>query len=671
MRRRDFLAGLGVAWAAGDAAQAAVAVRLPPARGLHDLCSLGFRHRGDVAHPGGIVSLAHPFAAGLVRPDTSLHIAGSPAQMDVGATHPDGSVRHALLAARLPPLRPGEMLATTIALAPPVQTVAETPGSEPPLTCDVVVTLTPQGAAPVTLDVGAAFRTGPVDRWRSGKLVAEGRVRIPAPALAEDFELVCDLACHADATPPRLDIGFCRERTHFTRQAAKPPVAPDIAYEVTVTDRGRNVYQDSVSRHSRAQNWHHVLGEVPVHVVFDIHALRVSGAVIHDPSLGVARGTLDAFVIRPAPPLTPFHVGGIHAINGLTLYMGQTGDRPDIGPETMPVACWLITQEAKVAEYCLWQAEGASSIPWHWWDAATGSYGFVSDYPDLWPGWPGHTGPDAQTTGGGWFVDVSHQPDASFVPWLLTGRRKFLDDLLAQAVTSVNWFNPAYRQKDKGLICQYPDAPYQQQVRGQAWSLRQIAQAAAFAPDRERLKAPLTQVTRSNLAGLRAISDTIPEGELRYWVTSRPATWEQDYMASSLATADALGFEDAWPVLQNMMGFLAGIMLSPDFYPKDCCAYTLPISLETKTWLEARDGFIAQKAKYPGSANHSGMGVDWAGNTFRPYYSARRGTLSYAAHKGDAKAQKALRWFLANVGSGPSVGATDAGWQLDPTFAIG
>jgi hypothetical protein len=139
-------------------------------------------------------------------------------------------------------------------------------------------------------------------------------------------------------------------------------------------------------------------------------------------------------------------------------------------------------------------------------------------------------------------------------------------------------------------------------------------------------------------------------------------------MATALATADGLGFADAWPILRNMMGFLAGIMLSPDFHPKDCCAYELPISVNTTTWKAARDAFVNRDPK---EGNRSGNGITWAGNSFKPYYAARRGTLSYAAHKGDARAQQALKWFLANVGDGPSAGATDEGWRNDPTFAIG
>ncbi len=658
--------------AAGDVARAASAVRLPTARRPDEICCIAFQAKDDRALPGQIASFAHPFPAGVLWPGNLLQIGDVQGQMDVSSTYTDGSVRHALLAASVPDLQPGEVAPAMIRLADPTVMAADSVATAPTLACDVVVTLTPQGGQPFAVDVGAAFRTGRVDRWRSGPLLSEGRVRIPAAALAEDFELVCDLACHSDSTPKRLDIGFCREKTRIVVQPAIVPVSPDISYDVVVTDGGKTEHQVAVPRHARAQTWHYVIGESPVHVVFDIHALRRSGAVIHDPSLGVDQRTLDEFVIRPDQPLTPQKSGGITSFRGLTLYMGQTGGRTDIGPETTPVACWLITQDARIAQFCLWQAEGASAIPWHWRDTATDSYVFVSDYPDLWVWYgiphPGTHGPDGNTSGGGWGIDYSHQPDCSFVPWLLTGRRKFLDDLLAQATACVNWFNPDFRLRDKGLICQNPQGTYQQQVRGQAWSLRQIAQAAAFAPDTERLKSRLNTVTEANLAGLLAISNTIPEGELRYWVSARPATWEQDYMATALATADALGFADAWPVLQNMMGFLAGIMLSPDFYPKDCCAYVLPIDLNTKTWRAARDAFVAQTT---GHGSGSGRGDDWAGNTFRPYYAARRGTLSYAAHKGHPKAQQALKWFLANVGSGPSGGATDAGWRQDPTFAIG
>ena len=667
MQRRTFIGGLGVALAAGTRAVAAARVPLPDTRAPGDLCGLGFQAFDGGALSAQITTFAHPFAAGVLRADATLELDGRPAQLDVSATHEDGSVRHAMLAVALPPLSAGAVHAAMLRQSrQPVNAAASTTGA-PTLTCDVTVTLKPSDGQPAQVDVGAAFRAGPVQRWRSGPLVSEGRVRIPVPALAEDFELVCDLACFADATPPRLDIGFCREKIRVVvRTSAEPMKAPDIAYAVTVSDRGNPVYKVDIARHALGQNWHHVIGETPVHVVFDIHALRASGAVIHDPTLGVDERTLRDLRIRDVPPFEVVTIYGSHLVRDILQYMGQTGGRPDIGPETTPVACWLISQDPAVAQYCLWQAEGASGIPWHMRDVATGDYAFIDSYPDLW-NWAGGQvigkhGYDRSGSGGGWSVDYAHQPDCSFVPWLLTGRRKWLDDLMAQATDCVNWYNPAYRQSGKGYICQYPNSPYNQQVRGQAWSLRQVAQAASFAPDSERLKAPLATVTRTNLAGLRAVSTANAEGELSYWVLPRPATWEQDYFATTMAAADALGFADAWPVMQAMMKFLAGIMLTPDFHAKDCCAYLLPITPETNTWRAAREAF---------EGKGSGMGVRWAENTFRPYYAARRGTLSYAARRGDALAQQALKWFLANAGEGPSSGATDAYWRSDPTFAIG
>ena len=356
----------------------------------------------------------------------------------------------------VPALRQDEVRSATLSMASAIVAAAD---AAPPLACNIVVTFEPRGGGgqPVAVDVGEAFRSGSVESWRKGPLVSEGRVRIPVPSLAGDFELVCDLACFNDGTPKRADLNFCREKVHVVDHQEETPV-PNVAYGVTVADGGRQVFQADIPVHALAQIWHYTIGENQMHVVFDIHALRASGTVIHDPSLGVKEGTVNSFKIRQQGPLEVVKDGSIAAVRDIVQYMGMTGGRTDIGPQTTPVACWLITQQAAIAQYCLWQADGASAIPWHFRDEKTGSYIFVSEYPNLWVGWSGAQGPGLSTNNG-WGIDYSHQPDCSYVPWLLTGRRKFLDDLMAQGTQSVNWYNPDYRQRGKGMICQYPNAP--------------------------------------------------------------------------------------------------------------------------------------------------------------------------------------------------------------------
>jgi hypothetical protein len=64
------------------------------------------------------VTFAHPFPAGVLPRGQGLTIGGNPAQVDVLQRHADGSVRHALVAVRVPPLSISEWAPGAVDVAP-------------------------------------------------------------------------------------------------------------------------------------------------------------------------------------------------------------------------------------------------------------------------------------------------------------------------------------------------------------------------------------------------------------------------------------------------------------------------------------------------------------------------------------------------------------------------
>lgn len=627
------------------------------------------------AAPANFVTFACPLVDGALMPTDGVAIGGVPAQMDVASTYPSGAVRHALLAVPVPALAAGATWVGSLVK------VAKAAGSSPMLSCGVVVTITPAGGAPVSVDLWSAFANGVVDLFRSGPIVTEGRVRVPVPGV-DHLELVADLQCFVDGTH-RIDVIFARETVNIVPMPSTTmPKAPTITYGATITDNGVQTFAVAAVSHDMGQRWTPTFATgitQPTHVQFDVAYLRATGAMIHDPSLGVTASVVSSYVAKPAVPMTA--VNG--AMNGVLQYMGQTGGRGDIGPEPTPVAVWLVTQDPRAAHYALWNAEGARTIPWHWRDATTGSYMSITDHPTLWypplsASW-GMIGPDVFGAGtGGWSIDDAHEPDSSFVAWLLTGRRAAYDDLMAQATQQEYGFNPdrSYRNGSAGHFLTSNTTSYEPQDRSQAWMLRQLVQAAVFARDDDRLKPHITGWVNTNLDALVAFLPALKldEGEPADWIPGGYGTpnvfasWQQDYLAGALATAYSAGFPQAWTILDAMMGFLAGSMLTPDFYARDCCAYNVPVggppnAPTIRTWAAMRDALVA--------AGGSGGGTAWAPNTFVAYYAARRGVLEYMAARGHAQAQHALSWLklVANAAD-KSFGATDAYAVTDPTFFI-
>ena len=73
-------------------------------------------------------------------------------------------------------------------------------------------------------------------------------------------------------------------------------------------------------------------------------------------------------------------------------------------------------------------------------------------------------------------ADVAHQPAFSYVPYLLTADDYHLDELHFWNNYNSISNNPVYRHFSKGLL-------HRNQVRGQAWAFRTLAQCVAITPD--------------------------------------------------------------------------------------------------------------------------------------------------------------------------------------------
>ena len=112
--------------------------------------------------------------------------------------------------------------------------------------------------------------------------------------------------------------------------------------------------------------------------------------------------------------------------------------------------------------------------------------------------------------------------------------------------------NPGYRKNIQRLL-------NNDQVRGQAWSLRTLAEAAYITPDDDRLKSHFARVLQSNLdwynatytnnvaANVFGVIDT--KGAVIYNSKRGIAQWQDDFFTSAVGHAAELGFDDARTLL--------------------------------------------------------------------------------------------------------------------------
>ena len=170
---------------------------------------------------------------------------------------------------------------------------------------------------------------------------------------------------------------------------------------------------------------------------------------------------------RPSPQLAVYTIMGIA---GVTPYMPQTGERPDIGMVTEPQGQYICTSDATALQTVLAQGEARGSMPWHMRDENTGAplnftnYPNASWYPDGHSGSPHIIGTINPVT-----LDSAHMPALVYLPYILTGDPYFLEALQFQANWDWGCMPPSYR----------PNIP---QARAFAWSLRNLMQAARITP---------------------------------------------------------------------------------------------------------------------------------------------------------------------------------------------
>jgi hypothetical protein len=94
-------------------------------------------------------------------------------------------------------------------------------------------------------------------------------------------------------------------------------------------------------------------------------------------------------------------------------------------------------------------------------------------------------------------LDTAHKPSLAYVPYLVTGRRFYADEMAFHANYAIMSTPPSGEEWPRlnGLL-------WENQPRGLAWALRDVADAAAYLPDNHPYKAYYGRVVTNNLETL-------------------------------------------------------------------------------------------------------------------------------------------------------------------------
>lgn len=622
---------------------------------------VGVLLQSAVPHPVRTLTFGQVFVQGEMPRGSGLgaRIGGQeiPAQLDVKATHPDGSARMGVVT--LAAATPATIMLTRRAAAAGQAPDLAAAAARQAVTVDLVIA----GARHhinVAEALASAARAGGVSYWMNGPLASEARIDVPVTG---SLHVSFDIRAHADGSA----VTDVQVRNDIIFQ----PDGKTLTYDVTIRQGNDVALRREKLRHFLYQTWHWPVwstGEPHVNVVHDAGYIMRAGAVHHyDLTTGVAAAAINDLSRAMAGP--EFEILGS---GGITKYMPTTGGRGDIGPLTAANTIWLLTQHPDAARFALAQADGAGSVPWHLFDRAANDWVTVTKYPQLWN--DGRAIKDSMTLvtpvpdpDSGWTPDTAHTPDLAYLPYIMTGSRHYLDQMNAQVSGTMANIWPYGRQADKAIVTNNIE-----QVRSRAWSLRNINECAWINPDGSAMKTYCELSARNSLAFLLAETRRLDKGEPHGWFVGNAPTpaggviapWQQDFVASTLILMARQGSPVAKDILRWQANFLVNRFLaeSRGLPPRHATAYGM-VTFATRddeplpNWAEVEAWTIkAGYAKDPSV---------WASDDSL-YNQAALGVLGgMVTVLGSADAKRALAWMREN---GPHLRPAD--FQVNPTWNI-
>jgi hypothetical protein len=506
-------------------------------------------------------------------------------QMDVKATHPDGSVRHAIISGVLPALGNGETMQIDLAKS----TVSEKSSVTPQgmlaagLSSDVTVTI---DGTKYTATLVDAIASGTPINWLSGSIANEWIFNAPLkdasgkvhPLLTARF----DVRWYSGLTKQaRVEVVVENDKTWVS--------GANLNYDVNVNVAGRSVYAKTGLSHYHHARWRKLAWwtaatepslDVQLNTAYLISTKAVPN---YDQSVVMAESALaDLGSQLTAPNTGPMSIGPVMAA------MGTTGGRPDIGPLPHWSVMYLLSGDKRARDAMLAAADGSGSWSSHYRDEKTGypvrtdndTNKYISMHPNM-----ANTGPlpvprcapsDTTQCQTPYAHDSAHQPSMVFLPYLLTGDYYYLEELQFWSAFNPLETAPGYSGNGQGLV-------RWQQVRGQAWSMRTLGHAAYITPDSHPLKNYFLTQLDNNLEFYNktyvignpnklGVYDGSGDGS---FAINASAPWQDDFFTWSFGYLAELGFSKAQPMLQWKAKYVVGRMTAPDFCWIQAASYSL------------------------------------------------------------------------------------------------
>lgn len=544
------------------------------------------------------ITFGIPFPKGVLPSGTSAVLRDPsnqsiiPTQFEIKAKHADGSARHAIVTAILPHIGAGAVMSLDLVAA---QTAQQTP-------VDVATLFSKGFTTSVSISIGgvvyqanlnssnyAAMRKG---TWLQGALATEGLFKVPLMANGSAHPLLHArfyVRAYEGGTSARVGVSI--ENTNAYTAPA------NVTYDLHVQVGGKAVLSQSAVPHYHHSRWYRVFnyGAQPnVTVMLNPNFLLSSPAIPHyDPNLKIPDIAIADWANRWSTSSGLMQVGPVNA------YMPTTGGRPDIGPLPSWSVIHVLTQDPRAYDVSVGTGIQSGSWSMHYRDVDTDLPLSVDRYPyaTIYGNYGDTYNPTtkqheafpacASTCSTPYTHDTSHEPSLAYYPYLITGDYYLLEEMMFWGSYEMFQSNPYYRNFADGLVSS-------DQVRGQAWSMRDFADSAYILPDAHPYKAYFTDKLLRNLAWYdnRYVKNTnnvlgvITNGSaMAYNNGAGMAPWQQNFFTWSIGNAYRMGFTTSKSFLMFLSKFQTSLLTDPSFCWIDASDYTMNVrASSTSPW---------------------------------------------------------------------------------------
>ena len=520
-----------------------------------------------------------------------------------------------------------------------------------------------------------------VSYWLQGNTVTEGRVNYN---VSGSFHVIFDIREYAD--------GSTYTNIMFADDYAMQPTGGDVNYNLTILYNGNVSLKKNDLFQPQYTEWNWPMwsnGFPQSNIVHDIAELERVGALLpFNLSDGISTSLLSSYASglnNYGSNPTAIDANTIMTGTGISFYMPASGGRPDIGPQPVWNAAWLMSQNQSAANYAQMVDRQAGAMAWDYYYPQNNSYINPAQFPELMlngglcqndPG-PNNCLTQGSDSSDPVSVDPAHWPDLPYLPYILTGGWYYLNQQDAQAVYPYLVDNPGYYTwNNNKMILDFA----QNQVRGYAWGLRQVIEAAYSDPNNDPLKsffvhnaAAEFQYLYDQYINSSYISNSNQDGTYPNYINEKQphgyiigtygafncagpvciqAPWQQDYFASTVIAAAEMGIPGALTYMKWMTNFISGRFTagSEGFNPRAGITYELPLINQVNmtdalpTWAAVWNADISNGSI--GTSTYNGYQT----NENEVGYEQLAAGMSAAIYTvdGNATALQAYNWLMSN-----------------------